>query len=426
MKCLTGALDGIFERAAIQKSIIIDREPLRSDYLPKTLPNRESYIKRIGHLWSPVLRTGRSSAREKPTNLLIFGMSGTGKTATVKYVKEKLLGKLKTMKNAPKVRVNLVNVRMSGSVYGTIQQLCRDNNIKAPKGHSTSGLLDKFKKAISKTDAVFIIILDEIDYIVEAKSFLYSMLRINEYLSDMGSNARCSIVGITNSLSFKDVLDPGTLSSLGHQEMLFHPYDADALRTIVEDRVKIAFAPNTVDEEAIALISALSAGRGGDARWAIDILRAAGELADMDGAVKITADSVKEAKKRLTEGRVRDAIINLSLHQQIILVAIVKDFQERTQLLHRSKKQVTRTYRIEAPSLYEKYVETCNRYAYGLDPISYRRFHQLVNELDTAGILLTRTVYHGSGRVKKIALAETVNLLKDTLSLKPVLAEFFK
>lgn len=421
---MTSDLEGIFERAVIDKSIIISREPLRSDYLPENLPHREANIKRIGQLWSPVLRIGKS-AREKPTNLLIFGMPGTGKTATVKYVKEKLLGKLKTMKNAPKVRVNLINVRMSGSVYRTIQQLCRDNNIKAPKGHSTSGLLDKLKKEISKTDAVYIIILDEIDYIVEEKSFLYSMLRINEYLSDVGSSARCSICGITNRVSFKDRLDPGTLSSLGHQEMLFHQYNADEIRTIVEDRVKIAFIPNTVETAAINLISALSANRGGDARWAIDLLRTAGELADMDGAVKITEDYVKEAQKRLTEGRVREVIIHLSLHLKIILVAVVKAFQATQSLIH-SKQQVTRAHRIEAESLYEKYKKACNRFAHGLDPISYRRFHQLVNELDTAGILLTRTVYHGSGRVKKIALAENVKVLKDALSLEPTIAEIFK
>ena len=159
---MTKTLDEIFERAVDYKSIIINREALRSDYLPETLPHRESYIKRLGQLWSPVLRSGTSSAREKPTNLLIFGMPGTGKTATVKYVEKKLMGKLETMEKAPHVRINIVNVRISGSVYGTIQQLCRDNDAEAPKGLSTADLFNRLKTMISKTNAVFIVVLDEI------------------------------------------------------------------------------------------------------------------------------------------------------------------------------------------------------------------------------------------------------------------------
>ena len=252
------------------------------------------------------------------------------------------------------------------------------------------------------------------------------MLRINEYLSDVGSTARCSICGITNSFRFKEFLDPGTLSSLGQQEIRFDPYDADAITHIIEDRVEIAFAPNTVELGAVRLISALSASRGGDARCAIDLLRTAGEIVDINGAVNLTIDHVKEAEQRIEEGRVQDAIINLSKNHQIILVATIKALHAPTDFQDHSKRQVKKAASIEAPSLYEKYKESCYRYSPSFNSISYRRFHQLVNELDTAGILLAITIYQGKGRVKKISLAVPSNVLKDALSLNPVLAELFK
>src|SRR3990167_6468777 len=56
------------------------RHVLRPEYLPEELPHREEQIKQIAGVLSVAFKG------EQPHNLLIFGKTGTGKTAAIKYV----------------------------------------------------------------------------------------------------------------------------------------------------------------------------------------------------------------------------------------------------------------------------------------------------------------------------------------------------
>src|SRR5438876_792589 len=58
----------------------MDREILRPSYLPERLPHRESHIGQLAQILATALRG------ERPSNILIFGKTGTGKTAVVKYI----------------------------------------------------------------------------------------------------------------------------------------------------------------------------------------------------------------------------------------------------------------------------------------------------------------------------------------------------
>src|SRR6266581_3065465 len=58
----------------------MDREILRPSYLPDRLPHRESHIGQLAQILVTALKG------ERPSNVLIFGKTGTGKTAVVKYI----------------------------------------------------------------------------------------------------------------------------------------------------------------------------------------------------------------------------------------------------------------------------------------------------------------------------------------------------
>src|SRR6266571_8490436 len=58
----------------------MDREILRPSYIPGRLPHRESHIDQLAQILVNALRG------ERPSNVLIFGKTGTGKTAVVKYI----------------------------------------------------------------------------------------------------------------------------------------------------------------------------------------------------------------------------------------------------------------------------------------------------------------------------------------------------
>ena len=73
-------LDNIFEKFVKGAGLFRDREVLRHDYLPASLPHREDQIRLLGETVAPVLKDARCS------NVFIYGKTGTGKTAVTKYV----------------------------------------------------------------------------------------------------------------------------------------------------------------------------------------------------------------------------------------------------------------------------------------------------------------------------------------------------
>ena len=77
-------LDGIFSKAISGKGIFKDASVLKTDYIPQQLLFRNNQVKTIGEVLSPLLRGSKCS------NLLLYGKTGTGKTAASLYVLRKL------------------------------------------------------------------------------------------------------------------------------------------------------------------------------------------------------------------------------------------------------------------------------------------------------------------------------------------------
>jgi cell division control protein 6 len=73
-------LDNIFENAVKGKSLIKNRKILTIDYIPQKLQFRDEETTTIAQTLSVSLKGAR------PSNLLLFGKPGTGKTAVVKNV----------------------------------------------------------------------------------------------------------------------------------------------------------------------------------------------------------------------------------------------------------------------------------------------------------------------------------------------------
>ena len=76
-------LDSIFEKALTGQTLFVNRQALRTNFIPKDLPFREDQITSIGQILSPILQDSR------PSNLLLYGKTGSGKTAVAKYVLNK-------------------------------------------------------------------------------------------------------------------------------------------------------------------------------------------------------------------------------------------------------------------------------------------------------------------------------------------------
>ncbi len=380
-------LDDVFENFVNSAKLFKDREVLRHDYLPEKLPHREDQIRLLGATVAPVLKDARCS------NIFIYGNTGTGKTAVTKYVLSHL--EVKAKKYGATVKFSYVNCRMTGSEYRVFATLSQRVGINIPfTGLSVGEVFDRFRAGLDASRTIFIVVLDEVDALIKDRDdkLLYELTRINETLN----KSKVSIIGISNDLRLKEFLDPRVFSSLSEEELVFRPYDASELHTILLERSKLSFHEGSLSEAALNICSALAAAEHGDARRALDLLRVAGEVAERQGAKVVTEEHVKEAERHIEHNRVVDALENLTIHSKLVLLSV-----------YRFNKSSATTGEI-----YDVYNELCGELGTGF--LTQRRLGTLISELDAMGILNAKVVSMGRyGRTKKIRLEISRTLIKD-------------
>jgi len=396
-------LDEVFNRFLKGSKIFKSREVLRHDYVPDYLPHRDEQILHLAEITAPTLSGSPCS------NVLIYGKTGTGKTAVVKFVLKKLSEKAEEM-DSP-VKVCFVNCRLAGTEYRVLASLCSSINLKVPfTGLATGELFDRFRRKLKSQGIIFLTALDEIDALIKIRgdTLLYELTRINESLGE----SKVSIIGISNDLKFKEFLDPRVLSTLSEEEIVFRPYTANELFDILMERAKMAFYDGVLTEGAVKLCAALAAAEHGDARRALDLLRVAGEIAERRGDKKIVENHVREAQERIEHDQVYEAMKSLPIHSKIIILAVY--------LLSRfdANRSIT-------GEIYNLYSELCEQI--GMNPLTQRRVSGLINELDVLGLLSSRIISLGRyGRTKKISLGVPRRVVVEVLSEDKRLKELIR
>jgi cell division control protein 6 len=384
------SLDDVFDRFVSCTKVFKDREVLRHDYLPLKLPHREEQIRQLGLTVAPLLKGARGS------NIFIYGKTGTGKTAVVKYVLSRLEFKAKEF-NAP-IRLCYVNCRLAGSDYRVFATLCQNLGVQVPfTGLSVGEVFDRFRMGLDVAGVLFMVVLDEADALIKAKgdALLYELTRMNEVLK----KSKITLIGISNDLRLKEFLDPRVLSSLGGEEMVFRPYDAGELKNILAERARVAFVDGTLTDSALGLCAALAAAEHGDARRALDLLRVAGEVAERKTSSTVTEENVREAERHIEHNRIVEALGNLTLHSKLVTLSI----------FHLDKASSKGAITGEISEVYNELSGEL-----GVAPLTQRRLGSLINELDAMGLLNAKVVSMGRyGRTKKIRLEISRTVIRD-------------
>jgi cell division control protein 6 len=396
-------LEGIFTRAATGKVLIKDRRTLTIDYVPEKLPFRDEEAKTIAQTLSIVLKGAR------PSNLLLFGKPGTGKTAVIKNVIKRLQKKAKELEI--EVTVPFVNAKTANTAYKVLYEIAENMGTnKGEKKHqvyftglsmgeATDRILDFIQK---KKKLHVILIIDEIDSLVDKNGddILYNFTRANERISEGGF---ISLIGISNSLTFKDKLDPRVRSSLSEEEMVFNPYTISQLQKILSDRAKLAFNDDAISIAAINLCAAMAGKENGDARKAIDLLRVAAEIAERERATKVQEIHIRQAQEKIEKDTNYEVLKNSTTHTKIVILAVMKSKNGNT------------------GEVYEIYSSLC-KYT-EQEPLTQRRITQIVSELDQLGLVMTDVVSQGRyGRSQRIKIALPSMTVKEALKDDPILS----
>src|SRR6056297_2057993 len=317
---------GLFDDLLDSEPIFENKEVLRPSYTPHELPHRKEQINKMATILVAALRG------ETPSNILIYGETGAGENpggkivspgpertsekyqvpCNVEYINcevtdtqyrvlaqlankfiekneafvDERLGELRDLRDAAeddRSALDDAEFATVEAVEDRIDELVddREEMEQVPMtGWPTDRVYSVFFDAVDYRDRVVVIMLDEIDKLVEKSGddTLYNLSRMNSELQ----NSRVSIMGISNDLKFTDFLDPRVKSSLGEEEIVFPPYDANQVRDILQHRSDVAFKGAALTDDVIPLCAAFAAQEHGDARRALDLLRTAGELAERD------------------------------------------------------------------------------------------------------------------------------------------------
>ncbi|PNX51502.1 MAG: cell division control protein Cdc6 [Thermoplasmata archaeon M8B2D] len=396
----------IFGRLLSCDGIFINREAMRPTFMPDILPHREKEINSLAAILVPALRD------ETPSNVFIYGKTGTGKTAVTKFVGKELL--LKGKETGKKVNFIYINCEVVDTQYRLLQNITNhfidEWSERIPfTGWPTDEVYAKLKAMIERQGGVTVIILDEVDKL-KGDEALYNLSRINSDLK----NSKVSIVGLSNDLKFTEFLDPRVKSSLGEENMIFPPYDAGELKDILNQRVDIALRIGCVEEDVVPLCSALAAQEHGDARRALDLLRMSAELAERSKSPRITKKHVRMAQSKIEIDRIIEVVRTLPTQSKLILLAIL--------LQEQYNKKMDTKGAITTGEVYEIYKELSKKTR--TDKLTQRRIADLVSELDMLGVITARVISKGRyGRTRDIKMSSSAEDIMKILREDEILKE---
>ncbi len=480
---------GLFDNLLSGEPIFENKEVLRPSYTPRKLPHRSEQINQMATILVSALRG------DTPSNILIYGKTGTGKTASAKFVSQEL--ESTSQKYDVACEVEYINCEVTDTQYRVLAQLANkfieknqnrideridelttlqssdeyfsesssstadtvnpgnddtvpessntshsrsvsdempnesadqylnlgdiaspfdsardlDERIKSLRadreemesvpmtGWPTDRVYSTFFDAVDYEERVAVIMLDEVDKLVEKSGddTLYNLSRMNSELD----NSRISIIGISNDLKFTDFLDPRVKSSLGEEEIVFPPYDANQLRDILQYRADVAFKNSALTDDVIPLCAAFAAQEHGDARRALDLLRTAGELAERSQTNTVEEDHVRQAQDKIELDRVIEVVRTLPTQSKIVLYSII--------LLEKNGVRSINTG--EVFNIYKRLCEELDT-----DVLTQRRVTDLISELDMLGIVNAIVVSKGRyGRTKEISLSVPIEETETVL-----------
>ncbi|MCR4285162.1 MAG: orc1/cdc6 family replication initiation protein [archaeon] len=382
--------------SAVNNSLFENKSVLQVRYTPESIPHRDEQIKMLAGILASSLRG------ERPSNLFVYGKTGTGKTLSVQYVQNELSKKAEELD--VDVRFEYLNCKLkkvADTEYRILAALITQLGGSVPStGLPTDQVWARFLELIDNKKQLIIFIFDEIDQAIKkiSDNFLYSLTRINQELN----LAQISIIGISNDVTFLENIDPRVRSSLGEEEFVFPPYNALQLRDILNNRCKDAFKKEVISEGVIEKCAAYAAREHGDARRALDLLRIAAELSERDGKSKVSEEYIDLANLKMERDKILDIVESEPKQFQLVLYAIMK--LDKSAKDENSKKFYT-------GDVYNSYQELCIKTK--TDVLTQRRISDILAEIDMLGLINAKIISKGRhGRTREIKSSIPSSLFK--------------
>ena len=374
-------MGNIFSKSKSLKEIFKDERYLYPEHIPERLPHRDAEIDSLVYAFTPVLK-GRM-----PRNVFVYGKTGTGKTATVKYV----INELENYSDRAKgIYINCFEYNTRHSILSTITNFL--GYATPRRGIATDEVYTRFLGALRNAEFIPIVVLDEVDQLIEhsegegTSKLFYDLLRVIEH-----QKSRVGLIFISNDYEFTSKLDARVKSSLSEDSIEFPKYSPQQLKDILRERAKYAFVPTAIDDDTINLAAAHAAKVGGDARIAIECLFKAGREAEKENAEKVTPEHLRKIFSTVDSTPTKKIISKLSEKEKFVL-----------QLISDSEEGIT------SGNLYKTYCKTSK------EPLTQRSFRDIITRLESLNLVVAPLVESGiRGKTRAISLKISRKVLSD-------------
>src|SRR3989338_6111493 len=169
------SLSSFFSDYMQKAPLFLNKDVFQGNYFPESINHRAEQLKQMAQVLAPLLRGHR------PSNLFIYGKTGTGKTLCIKHLQQEL-ARTSGQNNIPLtlLYLNCKLKRVADTEYRLIAQLSRDLGRDIPStGLPTDEVYRIFYQAVASQGTPTLLVLDEVDQLIKktGDGVLYNLLR---------------------------------------------------------------------------------------------------------------------------------------------------------------------------------------------------------------------------------------------------------